>query len=126
MKAILSVLALLVVSFSVSAGNAQSVQFRGVVQRDSSTPVRFDLQVPAKRHLAVELDDGSRLELAAPGGADPSVATARLVSSSGQVLHNAAFTDPGLASTSFAYLVCAGRVTYISPAPAKDPTCPRG
>lgn len=122
MKAVLPMLLLLACPFHVSAGKAQSVQFQGVVQRDDTVPARFDLHVPAESRLAVELDDGSRLELAAPNGEES--ATARLVSASGEVLHSAAFTDAGLASTSLAYLVCDGMVTYISPAPAADPSCP--
>ena len=117
---------LLTCSFSLaaSASTPERVQFMGSVQQDGITPVTFDLQLPSKQAVTIQLSDGSTLELATPGNsASPDGARIRLLSPTGQVLHTATVPDPGMASTSFAYRVCKGQVTYMSPAPAAVPAC---
>jgi len=111
------------VSVGAFAGTAQSVQFSGLVRNDNSVPVRFDLQVPATQHAAIMLNDGSKLEFFTPGSSGHAKeAQVRLISSAGKTLHEA--TYPGaVASHSLDYLVCKGKVTYISPAPSKLPSC---
>ena len=126
MKVVIATLVLFATAFFAHAGTAESVQFTGFVARDNGTPVRFDIQVPAKQHTIVELNDGSKLTLAAPGDSGDPTAAARLVSASGETLHTATFSDPSLASTSLAYLICGAQVTYFSPAPSSVPSCPQG
>lgn len=124
MKAIAFCLLMCVVSAAALAAGPDRVQFTGSVQHDDLTPVTFDLQLPSKQAATLQLSDGSRLELAAPGNsASPDGALIRLVSPSGQVLHTAKVPDPNMASKSFAYRVCAGQVTYLSPAPTVVPAC---
>jgi hypothetical protein len=111
------------ISIGAFAGTAQSVQFSGLVRYDNSVPVRFDIQVPTTQHATLLLSDGSKLEFftaGSPGHAE--AAQVRLISSAGKTLHTA--TYPGsVSSRSLDYLVCEGRVTYISPAPTKLPSC---
>ena len=126
MKVVIAAIVVLAAAFCAHAGTAESVQFIGLVARDNATPLRFDVQVPAKQHATIELNDGSKLTLAAPGDSGNANAAARLVSASGQTLHNATFTDPTLASTSVASLICGSQVTYFSPAPSDIPDCPQG
>ncbi len=124
MKAVAAVLSLCCASFSVSAATPASVQFTGVVQQDALPPVALDLQLPSQQAATVQLSSGFNLELTTPGNsASPDGARIRLLSSKGEVMHTARVPDAGLASVSFAYQVCAGNVTYMSPAPAVVPAC---
>jgi hypothetical protein len=111
------------VSVGAFAGNAQSIQFTGLVRNDNDVPVRFDIQVPAKQQATLLLGDGSKLEFFTPGSlGHADAAQVRLVSAAGAALHTA--TYPGsVASTSLDYLVCEGKVTYISPSPSSVPSC---
>jgi hypothetical protein len=110
-------------SLGAFAGTAQSVQFSGQVRNDNAVPVRFNIQVPAKQHATLLLNDGSKLEFFAPGSpGHAKAAQVRLISAAGTTLHTA--TYPGsVASRSLDYLVCGGKATYISPAPATVPSC---
>ena len=124
MKAIAVCLLMCGISAAALASEPDRVQFTGSVQNDDLTPVTFDLQLPSKQAATLQLSDGSTLELTTPGNsASPDGALIRLVSPSGQVLHTATVPDPGMASKSFAYRVCEGQVTYLSPAPAVVPAC---
>ena len=124
MKAIAVCLLMCGISAAALASEPDRVQFTGSVQHDDLTPVTFDLQLPSKQAATLQLSDGSKLELVAPGNsASPDGARIRLLSPTGQVLHTATVPDPGMASKSFAYRVCAGQVTYISPAPSLVPAC---
>ena len=124
MKAIAVCLLMCGISAAALASEPDRVQFTGSVQHDDLTPVTFDLQLPSKQAATLQLSDGSTLELTTPGNsASPDGALIRLVSPSGQVLHTATVPDPGMASKSFAYRVCEGQVTYLSPAPAVVPAC---
>lgn len=121
-----SAVCLLICSFCLyaSASTPERVQFIGSVQQDDMTPFAFDLQLPSKQAATLQLSDGFTLELTAPGSsASPDGARIRLLSSTGQVMHTAVIPDSGMASTSFAYRVCANEVTYMSPAPAAAPVC---
>lgn len=111
------------ISVGTFAGTAQSVQFSGLVRNDNSVPVQFDIQVPATQHAALLLSDGSKLEFFTPGSpGHAEAAQVRLISAAGSTLHTA--TYPGsVASRSLDYLVCGGKVTYISPAPSTVPSC---
>ena len=112
------------VSLAASAAAPERVQFTGTVQQDGAAPVSLDLQLPSRQVATLRLSDGSSLELATPGSAaSPDTARVRLVSPSGEVMHTATIPDAGIISTSSAYLVCKGEVTYISPAPAVSPAC---
>ena len=123
MKRIAMALLLSGLSVGAFAGTAQSVQFSGLVRNDNSVPVRFDIHVPATQHATLLLSDGSRLEFFTPGSPGHAKAVqVRLISASGATLHTA--TYPGsVASRSLDYIVCAGQVTYISPAPVTVPSC---
>ena len=124
MKAIAVCLLMCGISAAALASEPDRVQFTGSVQHDDLTPVTFDLQLPSKQAATIQLSDGSTLELTTPGNsASPDGALIRLVSPSGEVLHTATVPDPGMASKSFAYRVCEGQVTYLSPAPAVVPAC---
>jgi hypothetical protein len=123
MKSIAVALLLAGISLGAFAASAQSVQFSGLVRDDSAVPTRFQIQVPAHQHATLLLNDGSKLEFFAPGSAGhANNAQVRLISAGGAVLHTA--TYPGsVASRSLDYLVCGGKVAYISPAPATTPAC---
>ncbi len=127
MKAIAAAMLMCGVSLSTSAASnatPERIQFVGSIQRDDVNPVTFDLQLPSRQAAALRLADGSTLELATPGSSEsPDGARIRLLSPSGQVLHTATVPDPGMASQSFAYRICEGQVTYMSPAPAIVPAC---
>ena len=124
MKAVAGFLSLFCVSIFASAATPVSVQFTGVVQQDALPPVALDLQLPSRQAATVQLSSGFNLELTTPGNpASPDGARIRLLSSKGEVMHTARVPDAGLASVSFAYHVCAGSVTYMSPAPAVVPAC---
>jgi len=123
MKRFVMASALFGMSFGAFAGTAESVQFTGLVRNDSAVPFRFDIQIPAKQNATLLLGDGSKLEFFTPDSpGHVKAAQVRLVSASGATLHTA--TYPGsVASTSLDYLVCEGKVTYISPAPYTVPSC---
>ena len=124
MKAVAIATLLCSVSLAASAATPERVQFVGSVQHDDTTPVTFDLHLPSKQAAVLQLADGSALELVTPGAsASPDGARIRLLSPQGQVLHTATVSDPGMASKSFAYRVCEGQVTFMSPAPAVVPAC---
>jgi len=100
------------------------VQFTGTLQRDALPAVAVDLQLPSREAATVQLSDGFTLELTTPGNpSSPDGARIKLLSPDGKVMHTASVPDPGVASISFAYQVCAGQVTYMSPAPADVPAC---
>lgn len=124
MKSVATVAVLLSCSLVASAATPEQVQFVGSIQQDDRTPVTFDLHLPSTQGATLKLSDGSALELTAPGGrTSPTEARIRLLSPEGVILHVAVVPDPGLASTSFAYRICQGQVTYMSPAPAVIPGC---
>lgn len=124
MKAVAAFLLLSCVSLAASATSPERVQFTGTLQRDGSPAVVLDLQLPSRQAATLRLSDGSTLELATPGSpVSPDGARIRLLTPAGEIMHTATIPDSGLASTSFAYLICAGRVTYMSPAPAVVPVC---
>ena len=124
MKAVSIAMLLYGVSLAASASAPEHVQFIGSVQKDDKTPLTFDLRLPSKQAAVVQLTGGSTLELATPGAAEsPDGARIRLLSPTGQVLHTATVPDPGMASKSFAYRICGGQVTFMSPAPAVVPAC---
>jgi len=124
MKAVAAFLLLGCMPPAVSAAAPDHVQFVGTVQQEGHTPVVLDLQLPSTQAATLRLSDGVKLELVAPGNAaSPEGARIRLVSPDGTIMHTATVPDRSLASTSFIYLVCAGEVTYISPAPAVVPSC---
>lgn len=123
MKSFAVTLLLSGISVCTFAGTAQSVQFSGSVRNDNAVPVRFDIQVPARQHATLLLSDGSKLEFFTPGSpGHAKAAQVRLISAVGTTLHTA--TYPGsVASRSLDYLVCEGKVTYISPARSVVPSC---
>jgi hypothetical protein len=124
MKSLVSFFSLFCVSFAATAATPETVQFTGVLQQDNLTPVAIDLQLPSKDAAKLQLSSGFNLELTTPGNpASQNGARIRLVSSDGKVLHTANVSDPGLASVSFAYQICAGSVTFMSPAPSPLPAC---
>ena len=124
MKQVAVAVLLCSMSLAAAAATPEQVQFVGSVQHDDLTPVKFDLQLPSRQAAILQLADGSTLELATPGApASPDGASIRLVSADGRVLHTATVPDSGMASKSFAYRVCQGQVTYLSPAPAIVPAC---
>lgn len=126
MKRIAVALLLSGISIGAFAGTAQSVQFSGLLRNGNSVPVRFDIQIPATQHATLLLSDGFKLEFftaGSPGHA--KAAQVRLISAAGKTLHTG--TYPGsVASRSLNFLVCKGKVTYISPAPSKLPSCTSG
>ncbi|VXC05967.1 conserved exported hypothetical protein [Luteimonas sp. 9C] len=124
MKAVAAFVFLTSVSLVASAGAPERVQFTGTLQLDDSLPIALDVQLPSKQAAKLHLSDGSTLELATPGNsASPDGALIRLIAPSGKVMHTATIPDSGVTSTSFAYQICAGEVTYMSPAPAVVPAC---
>jgi hypothetical protein len=124
MKAVVAFFLLGSVSLAASAATPERVQFTGAVLQERGAPVALDLQLPSGQAASLRLPDGATLELATPGSpASPDGARIRLLSPAGAVLHTAVVPDTGLASTSFAYRVCAGEVTYMSPAPDVVPAC---
>lgn len=112
---------------AAQAAVPEQVQFKGSVLRDDAVAVLFDLQVPSGEGTTLEMDDGSRLELdtrgVVPGGEGVRM---RLLSPEGKVLHQASNPDPEAAGLFFAYRVCDGRATYMSPVPETVPSCPKG
>ena len=126
MKAIAALTVLLSSSLAALAAAPEQVQFVGSIQHDNLTPVTFDLHLPSTQSATLRLADGSTLELVTPGGkASPDGARIRLLSPAGEVMHTATVPDPNLASTSFAYKICNGQATYMSPVPAAAPRCGR-
>ena len=124
MKVAAALLSLCCVSFSSSAAAPQRVQFTGTLQRDALPAVAVDLQLPSSQAATLQLSSGYALELATPGNpASPDGARIKLLSPDGKVLHTASVPDAGIASISFAYRICAGQVTYMSPAPVVLPAC---
>lgn len=124
MKALASFLSICCVSFATSAATPETVQFTGVLLQDALVPVAIDLQLPSKDAATLQLSSGFNLELTTPGNpASKDGARIRLVSSNGEVVHTANVSDPGLASVSFAYQICAGSVTFMSPVPSPLPAC---
>jgi hypothetical protein len=124
MRTVVAAAVLLSPSIAAFAAMPEQVQFVGSIQQDDLTPVTFDLHLPSKQSATLKLADGSTLELTTPGGqASPDGARIRLLSAAGQIMHSATVPDRSLASTSFAYRICNGQVTYMSPAPAVVPAC---
>lgn len=124
MKAIAASAVFLSSSLAAFAAMPEQVQFVGSIQHDDQMPITFDLHLPSKQSATLKLADGSTLELVTPGGqTSPDGARIRLLSPTGEILHTATVPDTSLASTSFAYRVCNGHVTYMSPAPAVVPDC---
>jgi len=124
MKAVAAATVLMGSSLTAFAAMPEQVQFVGYIQHDDLTPVTFDLHLPSRQSATLELADGSTLELVTPGGqASPDGARIRLLSPAGEIMHAATVPDPSLASTSFAYRICNGQATYMSPAPAVVPKC---
>jgi hypothetical protein len=124
MRTVVAATVLLSSSLAAFAAMPEQVQFVGSIQQDDLTPVTFDLHLPSKQSATLKLADGSTLELTTPGGqASPDGARIRLLSAAGQIMHAATVPDRSLASTSFAYRICNGQVTYMSPAPAVVPAC---
>lgn len=124
MKAVAAFVFLTGVSLAASAGAPERVRFIAAMQFDGAAPVEFDLQLPSKQAAKFLLSDGSTLELATPGSsASPEGVLIRLTSPLGEIMHTAAIPDAGVTRTSFAYQVCAGKVRYMSPAPAVVPAC---
>lgn len=124
MKAVAVMVLLTSVSLVASAAAPEHVQFTGTVQQDLASPVIIDLHLPSRQDATVRLSDGSTLELATPGSrSSADVVRIRLLDPTGAVMHTATVPDAGTISASFAYRVCAGEVTYISPAPAVMPDC---
>jgi uncharacterized protein (TIGR01244 family) len=106
-----------------STSTPSQIQFSGFVRKNTSAPVTFNLGIPSRQTAVLQLADGSKLELATADSTNTSDGTRiRFVSATGKVLHTA--TAPNSANISFAYLVCKGRVTYISPVPNPAPACP--
>lgn len=124
MKAVAASTVLFSSSLAAFAAMPERVQFVGSIQHDNLTPITFDLHLPSKQSATLKLADGSTLELVTPGGqASPDGARIRLLSPAGEIMHTATVPDPSLASTSFAYKICNGQVTYLSPAPAVVQDC---
>lgn len=125
MKLAAASLLLCCVAHPALAETPNRVQFQAALQQDSLPPVAVDLQLPARQAATLQLSTGFTLSFIAPGNpASPDGARIRLLSPSGEVMHTATVPDQGLASVSFAYRICAGQVTYLSPAPAVVPACP--
>lgn len=124
MKVAAALLSLCCVSFSSSAVAPQRVQFTGTLQRDALPAVAVDLQLPSSQAATLQLSSGYTLELTTPGNpSSPDGPRIKLLSPDGKVMHTASVPDPGVASISFAYRVCAGQVTYMSPAPTQVTGC---
>ena len=120
-------LAGLALAFTALHGLAatDAVHFSGSVQRDSSPPTGFDISMPAGETSKFILADGTSLEFsAAASQGSPAQSVVRLLDASGKQLHSA--TTPGSApmSKSLSYTICAGRVRFVSPAPAVPASCP--
>ena len=116
-------LTLAVGSFQTLAANA-AIDFSGAVQKDNAPAVAFDLIIPAGTTSTLTLEDGTAVEFsAATVQGEPSQSVVKLLDSSGAQLHST--TRPGNTqeSKSFFYLICDGKVSYISPAPETRPSC---
>lgn len=125
MKAV--VLAVLAATLPLVAQAAvpEQVRFTGVVVSDDAVAVNFDLVVPRGKRAALELDNGTRLELNTRGVApDGEGARMRLLAPDGGVMHQAGNPDPAVAELRFGYRVCEGRTTYMNPLPETVPSCP--
>ena len=94
MKMHIAALALLASPPCAYPAAVESFQCTGLVRTDDGMPASFDIQVPAAKRATLVLDDGSKVELGAPGAPQ---AAARLAT--GSVLHTARFPDPRRAST---------------------------
>jgi hypothetical protein len=124
MKAVAVAVLMCSVPFTAFAAAPARGQFTGAVQQDGEFPVSIDLHLPAQQTASLHLADGSVLELATAGSStSPDSARIRLLAPDGQVMHTAVIPDVGTTSISFAYRVCKGQATYMSPAPAELPAC---
>lgn len=113
-------------SFQALAANGVIV-FSGAIQNDNAPAMAFDLAVPVGKTTTLKLEDGTTVEFsAAAAQGEPSQSVVTLLAPSGVKLHST--TRPGntQADKSLFYLVCGGKVTYISPAPVVQPSCPQG
>lgn len=113
-------------SFPALAANGAMV-FSGAIQTDNAPAMAFDLAVPAGKTSTLKLEDGTTVEFsAAATQGEPSQSVVTLLDPSGAKLHSTTRPGNSQADKSLFYLVCSGKVTYISPAPVVQPSCPQG
>lgn len=107
------------VSFAgtAAASSAPHAHFTGYLTDESATAHEFGSMVALGNTHTIELSDLYRLELQA-ASSDRSIA--RLLDADGTVLHEAESLGPVSARPSFAYRVCDGAVTFMSPAPTSE------
>jgi hypothetical protein len=120
------VVALLVLSMPTLAAAPASVRFIGSVQEQDSTPVRFDIHIPAGQKARLQLASFNVAFATAGSAGNADQTTVLLERSSGEKLHGQSIPGTGLASTSFLYLICNGQARFISPAPEQPESCARG
>ena len=125
MKAVVSAVLAATLPLVAQATVPEQVRFTGVVASDDAVAVNFDLVVPRGKQTALELDNGTRLELGTGGVApDGEGARMRLLAPDGGVMHQAGNPDPAVAELRCGYRVCEGRTTYMNPLPETVPSCP--
>lgn len=104
-------------------------RFVGEVVIDDQPANTFDIAVPENHLRIMDFPGGLRLELASPRGRPPKGESPqtyiRLLKQTGdayRILHEGR-TGSVSTSRSFAYRLCDGDLTYMSPAPATVPAC---
>ena len=94
-------------------------RFTATVQVDHLPAQQFSLSLPEGRNLRVTLDNGLQIEFSAPAVNNGTGATVvRLVNPAALqpvVLHEAKRAGPVIDERTFAYSVCEGKVTFVSP-----------
>lgn len=100
-----------------AASSPPQALFNGYFTDEDATEHAFGTFVPLKGTSIIKLNDAYSLELHA---ASPNRSVARLVDSNGTVLHEAESLGPIGQRPSFAYQVCGGAVTFMSPAPDSE------
>jgi hypothetical protein len=116
--------ALLFVATQTTWGQAktkQEVKLSYIVVIDQSPPQFIEVALPNPSEKKIKLQGGYTLTLS--GGTGQASILSRLRSADGRVLHTRQLNAQSGAIPSVAYVVCSGKATHISPAPAQLPKC---
>ena len=115
--------ALFTAALSLSASNAvmaaelPGALFTGFFTDEQAIEHAFGIVVPLGGAHSIDVGSRHRLELRA---ASLQRSVARLIGPEGDVLHESETIGPIAERPSFAYQVCHGTVTFLSPAPAPE------
>lgn len=104
-------------SGAIAASATPHAQFNGYFTDEGATEHAFGIAVPLKGTSTIKLSDAYSLELHA---ASANRSVAKLIDVDGTVVHESETLGPIDLRPSFAYQVCRGAVTFMSPAPPSE------